>query len=100
MKMNKLLLCHNMDEFHGRNIDQIHTVRHYTYEVQKQAKLIDGDRVQNSVYIGEDIDWKGSTLEPSETVEIIGILMEWLIMCICTYVKLIECIIKTLHFIV
>ena len=78
----KVLLCHIMDEFHQHIIDQIHTVGQYTYELQKQAKLTDGDGVQNSVYIGEDVDWEESTLDPSETLEMISVLSEWLVMCI------------------
>ena len=77
----KVLLCHIMDEFH-QHIDQIHTVGQYTYELQKQAKLTDGDGVQNSVYSGEDVDWEESTLDPSETLEMISVLTEWLVMCI------------------
>ena len=78
----KVLLCHIVDEFHEHNIDQIHTVGQYTYEVQKEAKLIDGDRVQNSVYTGEDVDWEESTLDPSEALEMIYTLREWLVMCV------------------
>ena len=44
--------------------------------------MIDGDRVQNSVYTGEDVDWEESTLDPSEALEMIYTLMEWLVMCI------------------
>lgn len=71
-----------MGGFHEYNVDQIHAVGQHTYEVQKQAKLIDGDSIQNSVYTGEDVDWEESTLDPSETLEMICTPVEWLIMCV------------------
>lgn len=39
---------------------------HYIFEVQEQVKLIYGDRVQNSVYIGDDTDWEGTPLRLGE----------------------------------